>query len=1179
VNSTPATILIVDDELQNRKLLEVLLQPEGYTVLSAASGEEALASIAQHAPDLILLDIMMPGIDGHQVASLLKANPATSNIPIIMLTAQLDRSARVAALKAGAEEFLTKPVDRAELWLRVRNLLRLKTLGDFLQNHSLILEREVRARTVDLQRFRTAMDATTDAIFLVNRTTMRFIEVNATACNMLGYAREELLQLGPAHIGATTPEALAQVYDAIIAGRDTSELAEIQLQRKDGSQLLVEGNRRAQRSGADWIIVGIVRDITERKQAAQNLRESERRFSDLLRNVELAAVMLDCEARITFCNDYLLHLTGWTNEEVIGRDWFELFIAPEIEDDIKTFFAALLADQPEAWHRENEILTRSGERRLMRWNNSVLRSGAGAVIGTASIGEDITEQMQAEIGIKRLNRVYAVLSGINTLIVRVRERTELFKEACRIAVEHGGFRMSLIALVDRHTKKIVTVASAGVDEELLSAINLQLSSDAGASTTMVARAIRQAETVVSNDSQSDPQVLFGKQYDDAGVRSIAVLPLVVAGEAIGVLALYASEVEFFQTDELKLLAELTGDVAFAIDHIEKQERLDYLAYYDTLTGLSNRTLFHETLKKTLAQASESGWQVALLCIDLDLFKNVNDTLGHAIGDELLRQFGNRLVQCVRTQDTVGRLGGDEFALILLMQEGKDVAVLIANKIRDALSEPFELRGHHVAVTASIGITVHPDDAYDPETLMKYADTAMYRAKQAGRDTFRFFTAQMNTEVLARLELETALRKAVSNDEFVLYYQPKVQLRSGHIDGFEALLRWQRPGHGLVMPEDFVRTLEDIGLIARVGSWVIASVCKQIALWMHSTVDPVQVSVNVSGRQFVEGDLEGDVLKALADNGIAAGQLELELTESSLMSNTERTVVILQNLKKRGVQISIDDFGTGYSSLAYLRRFPIDKLKIDIAFIRDVTSNPDAASIVRAIVQMGHSLKLEVIAEGVETAAQLAYLRRSGCDQIQGYYFSPPLPALEAEQMLREEKCLPAQEGEPQAPLNTLLLVDDETHILATLQRMFRQDGYNILCAGSAAEGFELLALHEVHVILCDQRMPVMSGTDFLDRVKEMYPDTLRIILSGYTELASIMDAINRGAIYRFYTKPWDNKVLRENIRAAFHHYWLLRADSEEVASTASHLSKRQTVSGTPTRRGDYLTQTTRESRN
>ena len=1028
MNNPAATILIVDDEIRNRKLLEALLRSEGYATMSAASGTDALAAIAQQAPDLVLLDVMMPDMDGFHVARTLKGDASTSHIPIIMLTASADRHSRLAGLESGAEDFLNKPVDRAELWLRVRNLLRVKAYGDLLQNQSLLLEQQVQARTA-------------------------------------------------------------------------------------------------------------------------SLLESDRRFSTLLRDVELAAVMFDRATRITFCNAYLLRLTGWTSDEIVGRSLQEVFLP---HDDTETISAltALLDDAPGARHRENEIVTRSGERRLMRWSNLLLRSSAGAVIGSASIGEDITEQKRAEAAIKRMNRVYAVLSRISTLIVRVGDCAELFKETCRIAVVEGGFRMALVALLDRNTKRIATAASMGVDDELLNTVKSVLASETSVPSSMLARAISEKRAVVSNDSQNDPQLRLGVQHAAAGVRSIAVLPLIVSDEAVGALVLYASEIEFFHAGELKLLAELAGDVAFAIDHIEKQIKLDYLAYYDALTGLCNRSLFHETLKRALAQASDSGMLVALLCIDLDLFKNVNDTLGHAIGDELLRQFGLRLARCVRTQDTVGRLGGDEFALILPMQKGKDNAVLVANTIRDALREAFDLRGHEVTVTASIGITIHPDDAGDAETLMKYADTAMYGAKQAGRNTFRFFTAQMNAEVLARLELEQALRKALANDEFVLHYQPKVQLRNGRVGGFEALLRWQRPGAGLVMPQAFIPALEEMGLIVSVGRWVIASACKQVALWTESAGYPVQVSVNVSGRQLVEGDLEGAVAKALADSGIAADQLELELTESSLMANTESNVLILRNLKKRGVQISIDDFGTGYSSLAYLRRFPIDILKIDIAFIRDVTSSPDAASIVRAIVQMAHSLKMEVIAEGVETAAQLSYLRRNGCDQIQGYYFSKPLPLPEAEEMLSKEKRLAMQDTEVQRSPNTLLLVDDEANILSTLKRMFHKDDYTILCAGSAAEGFELLALHAVQVILCDQRMPVMNGTEFLDRVKEMYPDTLRIILSGYTDLNSIIDAINRGSVYRFYTKPWDNKEMRENIQAAFRHYWLLRAGSAIGAPVA-----------------------------
>ena len=823
------TILIVDDEAQNRRLLAVLLRPEGYTTSSAASGEEALVAIGASAPDLILLDITMPGMDGYQVANILKANADTANIPIIMVTAHMERTARLAGLDAGAEDFLTKPVDRAELWLRVRNLLRLKAFGD-LRVQSANLERQVLARTTDLQLFRTAMDATADAIMLVSRDSMRFTEVNETACTLLGYDRSAMLDMGPAALFGASHAMLEQQYDALINGAINRDQQETVMTCKDGSTVQVEVSSQAMRSGGDWTIVVVVRDITERKEA--------------------------------------------------------------------------------------------------------------------------------------------------------------------------------------------------------------------------------------------------------------------------------------------------------------QTRLTHLAHYDPLTSLPNRTLFYETLQRTLALVHTTGSRVAILFIDLDNFKNVNDTLGHAIGDELLLQFSNRLIQCVRVRDTVGRLGGDEFALI--MQEGQQGAAVIAKKICELMRVPFLLHGHDVNVTASIGITIHPDDSSNPDTLIKYADTAMYAAKHAGRDTYRFFTAQMNADVLARLNLESALRKAIKHEEFVLHYQPKVHLSSGRIAGLEALLRWERPGHGTVAPYEFISVLEETGMIVQVGSWVLAQACKQISTWLHSAVGPIQVSVNVSGRQFIDGNLDGDVIAVLAEHAIPADLLELELTETSLMAHTERTTAILRRLKQHGVQISIDDFGNGYSSLAYLRRSPIDKLKIDMGFIRDVTTNPDDATIVLAIISLAHSLKLDVIAEGVETAAQLNYLRRHQCDQMQGYHFSRPLPASQATELLLQDTALPPRPtGHAR---KTLLIIDDDPFMLDVLTNLLGRDGYHILCASSAAEGFEVLALNEVQVILCDQCMPAMSGTDFLEKVKELYPKTFRIVLSGHTDLESIIKAVNCGAIFRFYSKPYDNKLLRDNIRDAFRQF-------------------------------------------
>jgi len=585
----------------------------------------------------------------------------------------------------------------------------------------------------------------------------------------------------------------------------------------------------------------------------------------------------------------------------------------------------------------------------------------------------------------------------------------------------------------------------------------------------------------------------------------------------------------------RMLIAVARDIS---ERRQAEENLRHAASYDALTGLPNRTLFFENLQDTIELAQDKNWRVAVLCITLDRFKVINDTLGTRGGDELLRQFSRRLVRCAKVHDSVGRLGGDEFALLLSMPREQQEAVNMANDVRDALRAPFDLHGQQAALTASIGIAMYPDDTVDPGALVKYADTAMVRAKEAGRDGYRFFTAGMNVQVLARLDLELALRGALEDGQFVLHYQPKMELNTGRIAGTEALLRWHRPGYGLVYPAEFVPVMEETGLVVRVGDWIIDEACRQIAAWSAAEVRDVRVAVNVSSRQFVEGDLEGVIKDALARHGIEPGLLELELTESALMQNAEHTTEVLTRLKALGIRIAIDDFGTGYSSLAYLKRFPIDKLKIDIAFVRDIVNNPDDAAIALAIISMAHSLHMQVIAEGVETRAQMAYLRRHSCDQIQGFYFSRALPADQLAEMVVSNRAKPEEKQTEDDKVQTLLVVDDDSNVLTALHRLFRRDGYRVLTASSPAEGFELLALYRVHVILCDQRMPVMSGTEFLSKVKEMYPETIRIILSGYTGVDTVLDSINRGAIYRFYTKPWDDQQLRDNIRLAFRHYWM-----------------------------------------
>ena len=700
----PTVVLLIDRNDRSRHRLQSLLAAEGFLVRPARTLEDAWACLDAELPDLALVD---PGRGcGGDIARALRDHPRRSGLPVVLVLARLDGRTRLDSILAGAQDFIRRPVNRHVLALRIRNLVELSQLRAAAAGPADVIDQAVRKRNSELERFRSAMESGADAIFLIDRRSLRFVEVNQTACRLLGYTREQLFEVGPAALWPGTTQQLEDDFDAIICANTDSGPIDTRMRHRQGHLVDVEIHQQAQRWGEEWLVVGIVRDITERKR-----------------------------------NEASLH---------------------------------------------------------------------------------------------------------------------------------------------------------------------------------------------------------------------------------------------------------------------------HLAHYDTLTGLPNRALFYATLERTLAQATHHGWGVAVLFIDLDNFKGVNDTLGHSIGDELLSQLGNRLVKCVRTRDVIGRLGGDEFALILVMNDCRAGAALVAAKVRAALQAPFRLMGHDVTVTASIGVTLFPDDTRDSTTLLRYADMAMYRAKQSGRDAACFFTAQMNVDLLARMALEAALRAAVDNGEFVLNYQPKMALGDDRITGVEALLRWQRPGHGLVGPQEFVTVLEETGLIVEVGRRVIQAACRQIALWLHSSVGPVQVAVNISGRQFVDGDLAQDVRAALDQSGIPAHLLELELTESSLMENTERTIDMLNGLKAMGIAITIDDFGTGYSSLAYLRRFPIDKLKIDMAFIRDITTSEDDATIALAIITMAHSLKLTVIAEGVETLEQLNYLRRHHCDQIQGYLFSKPLQPPEMEWMLLDRGRAPTQ---------------------------------------------------------------------------------------------------------------------------------------------------------------------------
>jgi len=431
-----------------------------------------------------------------------------------------------------------------------------------------------------------------------------------------------------------------------------------------------------------------------------------------------------------------------------------------------------------------------------------------------------------------------------------------------------------------------------------------------------------------------------------------------------------------------------------------EERLVELAHFDQLTGLPNRILFQDRLRQALPQASRTGKLVALLFLDLDRFKLVNDSLGHTVGDLLLKEVASRLTHCVRKSDTVARLGGDEFTVLLTNITSVHDAAKVAQKILDDFSRPFGLQGPELFVTPSIGITLYPFDGDDIDLLLKNADTAMYRAKQMGRNNYQFYSADMNTATIAQLTLESSLRYALKREEFLIHYQPQVDLETGQITSVEALLRWQHPSLGLIGPQEFIPIAEETGLIVPIGEWVLRTACAQAAAWRKAGLPPIRMVVNLSIRQFKQPQLIENIEQILREAGLGPQHLGLELTESMLMENEERTVSVLAELNKLGIQISIDDFGTGYSCLRYLKCFPIHILKIDQSFVREIETNATDAAIVTSIIMLARNLGLKVVAEGVESAAQLEFLKANGCDRMQGYYFSKPLTPEALEEKLR-----------------------------------------------------------------------------------------------------------------------------------------------------------------------------------
>jgi diguanylate cyclase (GGDEF)-like protein/PAS domain S-box-containing protein len=569
---------------------------------------------------------------------------------------------------------------------------------------------------------------------------------------------------------------------------------------------------------------------------------------------------------------------------------------------------------------------------------------------------------------------------------------------------------------------------------------------------------------------------------------------------------------------------------------DTERRLQELSSLDPLTGLPNRAGLIERMEARFAASTGSGSRMILIAVEIPQVLQVKQGMGFETADDLTMALAARLVAALPEGDLLARLAGGEFAIIVRDEQIGDVGTVVsarARAIESALNEPLTFRSSSAFATYALGAAHSPEDGDQAGSLLSSALIALKSAAKAGAGQIRLASSRGSERVMRQIALEWALRRALAGGEFSLKYQPQIELRHGSVQGVEALLRWRSSTLGDVGPTEFIPIAEQSGLIVAIGEWVLRTACTQAAAWKREGFVHLRVHVNISGAQLAHDDLADRIQAILLETGADPSQLGVEVTESMLANDAVKAARALGALRAIGMEISLDDFGTGYSNLSTLRALPIDVIKIDRSYVHDVLAAPAEVSMTRAVITMAHSLQMRVLAEGVESESQLALLLAHRCDAIQGFYFSHPVDAEEISTLLREDRHLPARLFDRAPKPRTLLLVDDEENIVASLKRSLRRGGYHIVTANSAAEGLQRLAETEVDVIVSDQRMPGMTGVEFLRRAKDLYPETVRIVLSGYTELQSITDAINEGAIYKFLTKPWEDDLLRANIDEAF----------------------------------------------
>ncbi len=738
-------------------------------------------------------------------------------------------------------------------------------------------------------------------------------------------------------------------------------------------------------------------EMDERERSAVGLRRSEERFRQLAENIQDVFFITSADfSELIYVSPAYQRIWGRTPDPQRPFDWIN-GVHPDDRDRVVGQLEENAVQLSNA-ELEYRIVRPDASIRSILTRYYPLRDEHGHPYRIVGVSTDITERKLAEARIQHLNRVYAVLSGINALIVRARTKGELFAEACRLAVDQGDFQLAWIGCPAAGSERIAPVAWAG-DDFMVTQLLRDDAENPNEGVTLLSAAARLNRPQVCNDLDTgNEKIPYRKEMMARGYRSIVVLPLTIQDRAMGCLVLGTEECGAFDAAEMRLLVELAGDISFALDHIEKAEKLDYLAYYDSLTGLANRTLFLERVSQRISLAGEGEGQFAVVVADPERFDTINDTFGRSQGDALLKEMADRLSRGSAGANAAARLGSDQFATVIPYTGDASIAARLFDEQRHAwVGSPFRIDGSEINLSLRAGIALYPQDGGDAETLLRNANAARMRAKSTG-DRVVFFTQQISERIAERLSMETRLRRALENEEFVLHYQPKVDLETRKLEGVEALIRWQSPELGLVPPDKFITLMEETGMIVDVGAWVLRRASLDHAVWLERGLRAPRIAVNVSTVQLRRADFVNVVRDAIAPgmmetldfDGRRTG-IDIEVTESLLVEGAEANIEKLRAIRDLGIGIAIDDFGTGYSSLSYLTRLPVESLKIDRSFTMAMLDDPGVMTLVSTMITLAHSLKLNVIAEGVESEEQAKILRLLRCDQMQGYLISKPLP--------------------------------------------------------------------------------------------------------------------------------------------------------------------------------------------